>query len=1113
MEDRTKYLFVLIAIILIGFVSVLHSPLSLVDFRSQVAQVQTVSQVSPPTNLTASITKGTIVNLSWTAPANTDTSPITGYEIYRDGKKSTTITAPATTYTSSSQIFVPGASYCFTIASYDSNNTYSDPTAPACVSVAVGSAMAPTNLTAVIVSSNTVDLTWQYPITTEQLAVLDPTGWSGYTFLFIPERSVDGGSTWSIMQTTSTTFLPQGDTQIKMTDTHAQAGVSNMYRVTAFDVSGGAQGQGFSSPSNVATASTPQVQTVPTAPSNLTINLTGATRSQASAQLTWTDNSNDETGWMIERQVGGAWTDFSPYNHPNYAVYSAAALSLGTTYTFRVRAVNSFGRSEPTNTVEITTDAPPSAQLSWTPPVPSQNMLVIYNADDSRSSDIKNYYLNNRPLISDANVLGLHFPALGLDSGGFDVQSIDKTVFQTNILTPITSWIQSHPDKPIRYIVLIWGMPSVLSGAGPSYDMGGDGSVAYQISTSLQKLGTRNGVEYNAYVNPPTRYMPDYYRGTTALVTSIDMGSVEATKAYIDKLKRIYNLMVHKNVILSGRDAGIAGDTYYIDSDNTTKNTILAGNSSANVMYKSSCHFSEASNVVGFSTGGTHACFGQNFPTDGSLKFSGSSGWYIFRTTESWNGQRNTNSSMQSNFIEWFSANAFGGTNYSNTPVGSIAHVREPAPDENSNPNFFTLWDQGYTFAEAAWASRRTPWFLATGDPLVAISGTAPIVVTDTTPPVIQVVSPVGTLLANTTSATLSITTDENATCKYGTMGGVSYANMAGSPFTTTGAKNHSVTISGLLPGTSYVYYVRCQDTLLNANQTDFPVVFAVAAVEPAPDTTAPYVVMNYPFSGAVVPEGAITLSVSASDLVGVVGVKLYIDNHLVDQENTTSPYSKNTTISAGTHSAYAKARDAAGNIGTSPVVTFTVQKYVPLVIPPVTPPITPPVTPDVPVTPPVFYTPLFTQQDTTNNSENQNNQSKSQTFLPAKLTKNLKINDTGVEVLLLQRTLNLLGYNIATSGPQSVGNETSRFDEKTKQALIRFQNNYAESGLTPTGVLDNATMSILNGNIAKLVSEAETAANAPQEIVQSPGLLSKIAMFIGSTVSNVVNFILGWFK
>ena len=110
----------------------------------------------------------------------------------------------------------------------------------------------------------------------------------------------------------------------------------------------------------------------------------------------------------------------------------------------------------------------------------------------------------------------------------------------------------------------------------------------------------------------------------------------------------------------------------------------------------------------------------------------------------------------------------------------------------------------------------------------------------DTTPPVRSGGLPSGDLPAGTTGATISVVTDEDATCKYGTTAGTSYASLSNT-FTTTGATVHSSSVSGLSNGTTYTYYIRCQDSQGNTNMNDYTVTFQVLISGPATvDTTPP---------------------------------------------------------------------------------------------------------------------------------------------------------------------------------------------------------------------------------------------------------------------------------
>ena len=84
---------------------------------------------------------------------------------------------------------------------------------------------------------------------------------------------------------------------------------------------------------------------------------------------------------------------------------------------------------------------------------------------------------------------------------------------------------------------------------------------------------------------------------------------------------------------------------------------------------------------------------------------------------------------------------------------------------------------------------------------------------------------------------------------------------------------------------------------------------------------------MTAPAAGATV-SGSVTVTASATDAVGVVGVQFKVDGVNVGAEDTTAPYSiawATTGIANGDHTLTAVARDAAGNSATSAGVTVTV--------------------------------------------------------------------------------------------------------------------------------------------------------------------------------------------
>lgn len=94
-------------------------------------------------------------------------------------------------------------------------------------------------------------------------------------------------------------------------------------------------------------------------------------------------------------------------------------------------------------------------------------------------------------------------------------------------------------------------------------------------------------------------------------------------------------------------------------------------------------------------------------------------------------------------------------------------------------------------------------------------------------------------------------------------------------------------------------------------------------------DTTAPIVALTAPGANATV-AGTVTLTASASDNVGVAGVRFLVDGVAVGGEATVAPYTtlwNSGAVSDGIHSIQAEARDAAGNVAISASVTVTVSQ------------------------------------------------------------------------------------------------------------------------------------------------------------------------------------------
>ncbi len=145
----------------------------------------------------------------------------------------------------------------------------------------------------------------------------------------------------------------------------------------------------------------------------------------------------------------------------------------------------------------------------------------------------------------------------------------------------------------------------------------------------------------------------------------------------------------------------------------------------------------------------------------------------------------------------------------------------------------------------------------------ISIGGTL-----DTTPPGISNGQPTGTLSAGTTQTTLSLTTNENATCKYATTAGTPYASMS-NVFSTTGGTSHSTTVTGLTNGQTYNYYCRCSDVRGNVDGSDYVITFSIAATSPP----APTVGSVAPSSGST--SGGTAVTITGTNFVSGAAVSL----------------------------------------------------------------------------------------------------------------------------------------------------------------------------------------------------------------------------------------------
>jgi hypothetical protein len=94
-----------------------------------------------------------------------------------------------------------------------------------------------------------------------------------------------------------------------------------------------------------------EIESTPTAPTSL-----AAISALSQISLTWSDNSNNETGFIVERRIGisGAFMELTTVA-ANVTSFTDTGLAANTTFEYQVRAVNGAGDSVPSNIAGDTT--------------------------------------------------------------------------------------------------------------------------------------------------------------------------------------------------------------------------------------------------------------------------------------------------------------------------------------------------------------------------------------------------------------------------------------------------------------------------------------------------------------------------------------------------------------------------------------------------------------------------------------------------------------------------------------------------------------------------------------------------------------------------------------
>ena len=194
-------------------------------------------------------------------------------------------------------------------------------------------------------------------------------------------------------------------------------------------------------------------------------------------------------------------------------------------------------------------------------------------------------------------------------------------------------------------------------------------------------------------------------------------------------------------------------------------------------------------------------------------------------------------------------------------------------------------------------------------------------VTTANTPPTVALTAPAD---GDSAEVNTAVTVSATASDADGSVAGVQFFDGATS-IGSDASSPYSITWTPTAAGTRTLT-ARATDNL-NATTTSAGVGFTVTN-PPGPDTQSPVATLTAPADSSTNLTGAVTVTATATDNVGVAGVQFQLDGVNLGAEDTAAPYAATLPATldytTGVHVFRARARDAAGNLSAWSTVTVT---------------------------------------------------------------------------------------------------------------------------------------------------------------------------------------------
>ena len=289
-----------------------------------------------PTNLTATASGRTQVNLRWRAPLVDGGARITGYRVevsLTGGSPWTVLASRATSTTYTHRGLSPASTRYYRVSATNSVGT-GDPSNVATATTDATVPSAPVRLSARANGQNQIDLTWTAPTSDGGAPI------TGYRI-----ESSPNGASWTPLRSNT------GSNATSFSHTGLAPATKRYYRVYAINIAG------RSPASNVANATTDA--TVPAAPTNLSANASGTSQIDLSWRAPSFDGGSRITGYRIEfaESGNGPWLALVANTLSGSTSHSDTGLAPATTRYYRVFAINAVGSGTESGVANATTDA------------------------------------------------------------------------------------------------------------------------------------------------------------------------------------------------------------------------------------------------------------------------------------------------------------------------------------------------------------------------------------------------------------------------------------------------------------------------------------------------------------------------------------------------------------------------------------------------------------------------------------------------------------------------------------------------------------------------------------------------------------------------------------